>query len=150
MRLVPERLLRRTGSIQYAALPYRPDSRGEMEIMLVTSRSTGRWILPKGWPADGLAPHLSAAKEAWEEAGVRGEPLAQPIGVFRHRKSLTRRLLTVTVFPLEVRDQLDRWPEQFQRQRRWFTPTEAAYAVAERPLRRIIRTFRPLPMTADP
>ena len=141
MRFLTERI--QTGSAQYAALPYRFDAAGGLEILLVTSRSTGLWIIPKGWPADGLAPHLSAAKEAWEEAGVQGVAQPQPVGVFRHRKSLTRRMLTVTVYPLEVREQLDRWPERLQRQRRWFTPADAAHAVAERALRRIIQAFQP-------
>ena len=116
--------------------------------MLVTSRSTGRWIIPKGWPIDGLAPHLSAAREAYEEAGVRGKAGAEPIGVFRHRKTLTGRVLYITVYPLAVTEQLDRWPERFQRQRRWFTPPEAAHAVTDRPLRRIVQSFRP-PLATD-
>lgn len=143
MRFFPVRPEHRGGSVQYAALPWRRRPGGEIEILLVTSRVTGRWIIPKGWPADGLPPHLSAAKEAYEEAGVRGEAQPESLGVFRHRKSISGRLLTVNVYPLEVREELDRWPERFQRQRRWFTLPDTAHAVAERSLRRIIRAFRP-------
>jgi uncharacterized protein len=143
MRFFPVRPEHQIGSVQYAALPWRCDADGAIEILLVTSRVTGRWIIPKGWPADDLPPHLSAAKEAWEEAGVLGEARPQSLGSFRHRKSVTRRLLTVNVYPLAVREQRDRWPERFQRQRRWFNPVDAAHAVAERPLRRIIQRFRP-------
>jgi 8-oxo-dGTP pyrophosphatase MutT (NUDIX family) len=140
---LPERFQHHRGVMQYAALPYRTDNEGGIEILLVTSRATGRWIIPKGWPADGLAPHLSAAKEAWEEAGVRGEAASQAIGSFRYRKSITGRRLTVAKFPLEVLEQLDRWPERLQRQRRWFAAGEAARVVTERPLGRIIGAFRP-------
>ena len=143
MQFLSERLQRPGGTAQYGALPYRFGAAGEYQLLLVTSRSTGRWIIPKGWPIDGLAPHLSAAREAYEEAGVRGEAGAEPIGTFRHRKTLTGRLLHVTVYPLAVTEQLDRWPERFQRQRRWFITSEAAHAVTDRPLRRIVQTFRP-------
>ena len=147
MRFLPERLRWFRGAAQYAALPYRFNTHGDYQLMLVTSRSTGRWIIPKGWPIAGLAPHLSAAREAYEEAGVRGEAGAEPIGVFRHRKTLTGRMLDVTVYPLAVTEELDRWPERFQRQRRWFTLSEAAYALTDRSLRRIVQSFRPPPVT---
>src|SRR5262249_27670124 len=58
--------------VQYAALPYRLRGRSRTEVMLVTSRETRRWIIPKGWPHKGKAPHHSAAREAFEEAGVVG------------------------------------------------------------------------------
>jgi 8-oxo-dGTP pyrophosphatase MutT (NUDIX family) len=143
MQFPPERLDQRTGSDQYAALPWRHGANGEIEVLLVTSRATGRWIIPKGWPATGLPPHLSAAKEAWEEAGVLGEAGAESLGDFRHRKSVTGRMVKIIVFPLAVREQQDRWPERFQRRRRWSSLTEAAHLVADRPLGRIIRAFRP-------
>lgn len=143
MQFPPERLEQKTGSVQHAALPWRLGANGEIEVLLVTSRASGRWIIPKGWPAPGLPPHLSAAKEAWEEAGVRGEAGPESLGGFRHRKSMTGRMVNVTIFPLAVREQHERWPERFQRQRRWFSLAEAAHMVAERPLKRIIRAFRP-------
>src|SRR5271156_4832943 len=59
--------------LQYAALPYRVSARARTEIMLITSRETRRWIIPKGWPQKGRAPHRSAAREAFEEAGVVGK-----------------------------------------------------------------------------
>ncbi|HPU15489.1 MAG TPA: DUF47 domain-containing protein, partial [Polymorphobacter sp.] len=57
---------------QIAALPYRRDADGDMRLLLITSRETRRWVLPKGNPIDGLDPHLAAAAEAYEEAGVTG------------------------------------------------------------------------------
>jgi 8-oxo-dGTP pyrophosphatase MutT (NUDIX family) len=58
--------------IQYAALPYRARGKSELEVMLVTSRGSRRWIIPKGWPKRGIPAHDTAAKEAFEEAGVIG------------------------------------------------------------------------------
>ncbi|MEN9850080.1 MAG: hypothetical protein RL128_243, partial [Pseudomonadota bacterium] len=57
---------------QYGALCWRMH-RGKVEVLLITSRDTGRWVIPKGWPIDGLAPAQTAAREAWEEAGVEGD-----------------------------------------------------------------------------
>jgi hypothetical protein len=58
--------------IQYGALPYREIKSG-VQILLVTSRNTRRWIIPKGWPQSGTPPHRAAAREAFEEAGVVGK-----------------------------------------------------------------------------
>jgi 8-oxo-dGTP pyrophosphatase MutT (NUDIX family) len=105
--------------------------------MLVTSRETRRWILPKGWAEKGLAPHALAAKEAFEEAGLQGEIGAEPIGRYRYAKQLrgkkrTRTLACeVQVFPLVVARQLEDWPEKQQRATRWCTPEEAATLVEE-------------------
>jgi 8-oxo-dGTP pyrophosphatase MutT (NUDIX family) len=105
--------------------------------MLVTSRETRRWILPKGWAEKGLAPHALAAKEAFEEAGLQGEIGAEPIGRYRYAKQLrgkkrTRTLACeVQVFPLVVARQLEDWPEKQQRVTRWCTPEEAATLVEE-------------------
>ena len=60
----------------------------KIQVLLVTSRGSGRWILPKGWPMDGKTPAASAAQEAWEEAGVDGTPDSRPLGLFSYNKSL--------------------------------------------------------------
>lgn len=105
--------------------------------MLVTSRETRRWIIPKGWPEKGLAPHAVAAKEAYEEAGVHGQITKEPIGTFAYAKLLRGKRKVkavrceVAVFALEVERELDSWPEQAQRERAWFTPAEAAMLVDE-------------------
>jgi 8-oxo-dGTP pyrophosphatase MutT (NUDIX family) len=74
--------------VQYAALPYRHKGKFSTEVLLVTSRDTGRWIIPKGWPLKGKAPHKAAAREAREEAGVVGKINRRAIGAFSYRKRL--------------------------------------------------------------
>ncbi len=118
---------------QCAALPFSWDE-GELRVLLVTSRETRRWVLPKGWKEKRLAPHALAAKEALEEAGVLGEVERRPIGRYDYLKRGPRDRVTpcsVRVFPLRVVRLLDDWPERRQRQRRWFSPAEAAMAVEE-------------------
>src|SRR5258708_34598572 len=110
-----------SGNIQYAALPYRKHS-GGLDVLLITSRNTGRWIIPKGWPIAGLSPSQTAAREALEEAGVTGPISSERIGTYHYDKRLaddTSRHCDVEVFALEVADQRDSWPEQHQRRREW-------------------------------
>ena len=112
--------------------------------MLVTSRDTRRWVIPKGWPAKGRKPHVEAAREAYEEAGIEGRIAKQAIGSYRYDKRFadgTARLCTVHVYPLEVARQHKRWREQVQRDCRWFTLEEAAHAVAEPELQALIQVF---------
>ena len=118
---------------QCAALPFARQD-GELRVMLVTSRETRRWVLPKGWMEKRLAPHAQAAREAFEEAGIVGEVERRPIGRYEYLKRGPRDRVTpcsVRVFPLRVERLLDEWPERRQRQRRWFSPAEAALAVEE-------------------
>src|SRR5712672_3403470 len=94
--------------VQYAALPYRLNGKTRTEVMLVTSRETQRWIIPKGWPQKGKAPHDSAAREAFEEAGVVGAVGKRSVGSFPYQKRLKNGGVTVCevhVFPLRVRRQ---------------------------------------------
>lgn len=131
---------------QAAALPYRrADHSGSLiEVLLVTS-SSGRWIIPKGDIDDGMAPHRAAEQEAFEEGGVRGRIEERPIGIFRTCKQQggSAIMVEVEVFPLEVREELDRWPERSVRQRRWLPIREGAEVVAEPELTAIMNTFRP-------
>src|ERR1700745_921113 len=100
--------------------------------MLVTSRDTRRWIIPKGWPIGGKAPHASAAREALEEAGVVGKVGRDSIGTFTYEKRLANGAVViceVQVFLLEVKRQRTDWPEKEEREVRWFSLSEAAKAV---------------------
>jgi 8-oxo-dGTP pyrophosphatase MutT (NUDIX family) len=131
--------------MQYAALPYRRRTDDLFEIMLVTSRETGRWVIPKGWPISGLTPQDSAAREAIEEAGVLGQIGDQPIGTYHYDKRLpdgSSMRCAVEVFLLKVEQQLASWPEQAQRQTRWFSVLDAAGAVHEPELSIIISSAR--------
>ena len=74
---------------QYAALAWRPCASGGIEVLLITSRETRRWVIPKGWPIKDLRPHQTAAREAWEEAGIEGRTGARKIGVFDYDKRLS-------------------------------------------------------------
>src|SRR5215471_8614155 len=74
--------------VQYGALPYRVGNGSRPEFMLVTSRETQRWIIPKGWPKKGKSPRRSAAREAFEEAGVLGAVGRRPLGSFSYEKRL--------------------------------------------------------------
>jgi len=126
---------------QVAALPIRLHRDGYVEVLLVTSRETRRWIIPKGWPVPGLAPHEAAASEALEEAGVIGTALADPFGHFTYDKRLDGGMVLpcrVAVHVLRVERELDRWREQGQRERAWFGSREAARQVCNLSLQRLI------------
>jgi 8-oxo-dGTP pyrophosphatase MutT (NUDIX family) len=130
---------------QYAALPIRFSPDGQVQVLLATSRGTGRWVIPKGWPAQNLAPSAAAAREAYEEAGLEGEIQdGPPIGRYSYNKQLNgrRRWLDVDVFLMRVSRQLASWPEQAERETAWFTPDEAANEVAEPELAAIFVALR--------
>ena len=129
-------------SQQYAALPWR-QAQG-FEILLITSRETRRWVIPKGWPIPGLSPAESAAQEAYEEAGIRGQMAAQAMGHYTYSKRQrggARKRFRVEVFAMEVTEVLDLWPEAHERTRQWLSPHEAAAQVNEPELAALIRTF---------
>ena len=129
-------------SQQYAALPWRK-AQG-VEILLITSRETRRWVIPKGWPMEGHAAAESAAQEAYEEAGVRGQMTAEAIGHYGYTKRMrggTKKRFRVEVFAMEVTEVLDLWPEAHERTRQWLLPHEAATQVNEPELAALIRTF---------
>lgn len=129
--------------IQYAALPFRVVGR-RVEIMLITSRETRRWVIPKGWPMKGLKPQDAAAVEAAEEAGLIGDIEPRPIGSYRYLKQLKgdqEIAVQVILFPFLVAGQIDSWKEQGQREFSWFRYQRAATLVAEPALKRLIREF---------
>ena len=107
-------------------MPYQFRAQGELELLLVTSRTRGRWIIPKGWPIKGLKPQKSAAREAFEEAGVQGEVIPKPIGRYSYDKISDDESgaipCEVLVFTLNVKRQLKDWPEASQREARWMRP----------------------------
>ena len=138
---------RRPPALQVGALCLQAETGS---VLLVTSRGTGRWIIPKGWPMDGRSVGGAALREAWEEAGVRGEVEETAFGRYSYDKKLTKGLSA----PVEVQVHLVRvegldknFPERKQRQRRWFTPAEAAGLVDEAGLARLLRR---LPSPAAP
>ena len=123
-----------------------------VEVMLVTSRETKRWVLPKGNRIKGLSPHAAAAQEAHEEAGVIGSVCPTPLGNYSYRKLLrsgAALLVEVVVFPFAVTAELDDWPERDQRTRRWFPLAAAIEAVEEPDLKILMRSFRASQFTAD-
>jgi 8-oxo-dGTP pyrophosphatase MutT (NUDIX family) len=118
---------------QVGVLAYRRGAGGAVEILLVTSRRTKRFIIPKGWQMKGKSDPRSAGKEALQEAGIVGRPGRIPIGEYRYWKRLRSAFvpITVTVFPMEVAEVLTDWRERRQRQRAWMRPDEAAVLVDE-------------------
>ena len=128
--------------LQYAALPFR-DIDG-VEIMLISSRETRRWVLPKGWPIKGEKPHAVAAIEALEEAGLSGDVAKKALGGYHYLKRMRNGaalLCEVRVFALRVLQQHKKWPERGQRTTRWFPAHEAATLVHEPELQALIRAF---------
>jgi len=129
--------------LQVAALPWRRTNDG-FEVMLVTSRGTGRWVLPKGWPEKGERPHDAAAREAAEEAGIEGSISSRELGRFYYDKLLPSGMewrCEVLVFPMEVDKVENDWPERKKRKRQWFAPQDAARLVNEKDLAELIAGF---------
>lgn len=131
---------------QFAALCYRV-RKDKVQVLLVTSRGSGRWIVPKGWPMDGKTPAESAAQEAWEEAGVVGTPDWRPLGMFSYSKVLDDEEddlpCVAMVYGVRVKSVATEFPEVGQRKRKWVSRKKAASMVDEPELARILRDFDP-------
>lgn len=131
---------------QVGALCWRYDA-GKLRILVITSRNTKRWILPKGWVMPGKSAGKAASIEAWEEAGVSGKVSRKPIGAFRYLKFGSGKTpdlpCQVDVYGIKVRDVASKWPEKHERKRRWMSPKRAASRVAEKELSHLIKTFDP-------
>ncbi len=127
---------------QIAALVYRWNS-DALEVLLVTSRESRRWILPKGWPVAGKTPAASAAQEADEEAGILGHVMKKPIGCYSAVKRIGEASLPcdVEVYPLEFVKQKQKWKERGERACRWLPIEEAEKAIAEPALAALIHDF---------
>jgi 8-oxo-dGTP pyrophosphatase MutT (NUDIX family) len=128
---------------QYGALPYLIAEGGDIRVLLVTTRGRQDWIIPKGWPIRRLTPAATAAREAFEEAGLIGNIVGdEPCGSFSYEKPRSARrrtLFHVSVFLFAVERQLRKWPEKSERTTRWFSPTEAASLVGPAGLGEILR-----------
>jgi 8-oxo-dGTP pyrophosphatase MutT (NUDIX family) len=125
---------------QVAALVVRRTSEGAPLVLLVTSRDTGRWVIPKGWPQQNQPDHVTASQEALEEAGVTGVVLPRSIGSYLYRKRLPTETIDVRVrvFVLNCTRELASWHESDQRRRLWCTPAVAASKVAEPELQQLL------------
>lgn len=132
---------KRPPALQVAALCLDPDTG---RVLLITSRGTGRWVIPKGWPMEGRTLSGAAAREAWEEAGVRGRVGLEELGRYSYEKGLSRGFsipVEVRVFPMQVESRASSFPEAGERRRKWFSPRKAAELVAEPGLRKILRSL---------
>lgn len=132
--------------IQFGALCFRrtKTNKAGLEVLLVSSRDTGRWIIPKGWPIDRETPAAAAAMEAWEEAGVRGRAFDTCIGHYAYHKFIDEEFsmpVIVAVFPIEVLRMDDDFPEAGQRKRKWLSPKKASRRVSEPELRDLLARF---------
>lgn len=140
-----KRILTPSGRLQQvAALVYRYEAE-ERQVLVITSRGTGRWVIPKGWPQVGRTLAETAAREAYEEAGVRGEISSHPIGSFDYCKNdLPPECInqfTVAVYALHLVERAKDWPEREQRICEWVSPRKAAERVDEVDLKRILLGF---------
>jgi 8-oxo-dGTP pyrophosphatase MutT (NUDIX family) len=136
---------------QVAALPWRRGEAG-LEILLITSRETRRWVIPKGWPKKNEPATIAVAREALEETGAGGRVDEAPLGRYRYRKLMKSGRLAavdVAVYPLEVVHEHEDWPEKPVREKLWTSLVEAAALVDEPGLRALIEGFeRPAPPAA--
>lgn len=148
-----KRILTSSGRLQQVgALVHRRNKVDTLQILLITSRGSGRWIIPKGWPQIGRTLAETAACEAYEEAGIRGTIHSEPIGSFHYSKMdlPPERLnqFTVAVFALRFTVQEKNWPEREERVCEWMHPQEAANRVEEPDLKILIRQFGDSQMTS--
>jgi 8-oxo-dGTP pyrophosphatase MutT (NUDIX family) len=126
---------------QFAAICHRKDADGAIEVLLITTRETRRWSLPKGWAIKGLKPHEVAQREAWEEAGVVGKAKKKPFGRFTYVKTLKtgRKVASFVQVHLVAVDRMDdAFPEHGQRELSWLPPLEAALLVQEPELKHLL------------
>lgn len=134
-------LLRRPPRYQVAAMCYRVEG-SRFRILLLTSRESRRWVLPKGWPKMGLDAVETALDEAWEEGGVHLEKEGQRVGRYTYRKRMRGGVpvgTEVDVFAFRVLSEEESFPEAAERNRRWVDPEEAAQLVDEPELADILR-----------
>ena len=127
--------------VQYGAVCWRMH-RNKVEVLLITSRDTGRWVIPKGWPMPDRTACDAAATEAWEEAGVRGEVSNDSLGLFSYDKVTGPKkcfACRVEVFALRVAALHTDFPERKQRRRKWFAVEKAARKVNEPELRKLLK-----------
>lgn len=133
---------------QIAALPIHFDKKGKLRVLMITSRETGRWVMPKGWLMDGKKPWQAAEIEALEEAGAEGHITSEVIGFYHYKKRLaddSSVKCRVTVYPMMVNRLKRRWKERGQRRRHWFSPQKAASLVDEKELASLLQSLTEKP-----
>ena len=129
---------------QFGALCFRGSGK-KTEVLLITSRDTGRWVIPKGWPKGLEQPMANVTREAWEEAGVTGKLGKELQGFYSYSKVMDDGMsmpCVVAVYPIRVEKMAETFPERGQRRRKWFSPKKAASRVAEPELAKLLRNFR--------
>ncbi|TCR79550.1 NUDIX hydrolase [Rhizobium sp. BK376] len=126
---------------QYAALCYRINRHENVvEYLLITTRETGRWAIPKGWPMEDKPPHRVAEVEALQEAGVKGKVCKRPLGEFTYTKLMAdgeRRPCVVQTHALKVHHIVKDFKERGQRRYAWVSCEEATARVAEPDLQKL-------------
>ncbi|MGB7319540.1 MAG: NUDIX hydrolase [Planktotalea sp.] len=141
---VVQPMVQRPDRVQVAAICYQGNG-AERKVLMITSRETKRWILPKGWPIDGLEANAAAAQEAWEEAGVRAANITpEPLGTYQYEKRLDSGATVncaTQVYAIEVDHLEDQFPEALERTRKWVNPAQAAEMVDEPGLQDILLRF---------
>lgn len=136
---------------QLAALCYR--YKGEkLQVCLVTTRGSGRWIMPRGWPTHKQTPAQGAATEAYEEAGLTGTMHPDSIGAYSYDKPLGDGItpVMVVVYALHVTEVAKTWPEKKERKRKWMSPLKAARKLSERGEQQIVAQFDPTRLNIAP
>ena len=123
----------RKPKLQSGVLAFKVAPNGKVRILLVRTTRSKRWSIPKGKARSDLTLAANAAKEAFEEAGVKGEIAPSSAGMFRTTKRIWYgdAIIEVWVYFLKVTNQLKHWPEQGKRQTRWVSCEEAAQVLKE-------------------
>ncbi|PYB77935.1 NTP pyrophosphohydrolase [Rhizobium wuzhouense] len=138
-------MLQRPPRQQFAAICHRRKKKtGELEVLVITSRDTGRWVIPKGWHMPGKQPHAIAEREAYEEAGIKGKATSEPFGYYTYMKRMRggHKVLTrVQVHALDVKSLLKEFPEKGTRRLEWVSCEEAAKRVDEPELKTLFLAF---------
>lgn len=147
-------MLQRPPRQQFAAICHRTKKKtGDLEVLLITSRDTGRWVIPKGWHMPGKQPHAIAEREAYEEAGIRGKATVEPIGYYTYMKKMRggHKVPTrVQVHALEVKSLLKEFPEKGTRRLEWVSCEEAASRVDESELKSLFAEFAEMAQAPAP
>lgn len=138
---MPRKVPKRRGRLGQCGVVCWRQRGSEIEVLLLTSRDTGRWVIPKGWSMQGKSLTEAAALEAWEEAGITGVIRPVPIGSYRYSKRELQAEIDVQVFSLLVTRVAEKFPERRQRKRGWFSTATAAALVAEPELAELIADF---------
>lgn len=123
---------------QSGVIPYRQKN-GKIEILLITTRDRQGWVIPKGGIVNGMSPPASAAKEAWEEAGVIGQVDVNELGTYEYRKQ--GKIYRVKMYLLPVEMVSDIYPEASKRYRQWLDATQAIKIIKRDALKRILKSF---------